>query len=899
MAKNWFTNLLVGDHRRVAEIALANGRVDEALEAYTKGGHYLEGARVAAEHGRGSRVIELYIKAVLGKEADTVGDASAKQAGELLAASGEYRDAIALFEAAQEWKLAADMALKISQPAKAARLYEKAGLWAPAATNYERVNLPSDALRMLDKEVQRLAQEKLQDAAQLERTRVAQLRRAELMIKLGRILEAAQLYRAQGLHAKAAPIYAQAGHDKEAAEAYLAGDMPEQALRYVEKHPSFDPRLAADIYRRNGRHREAANLLVRLGSLREAAEQYEAASDWARAAEQWEKSREPLRAAGAYRRASRLRDAARCFDAAGSPLIAAEAYAEAGDFVAAGEAFARGGAPYQAATQFLRAGRKTEASRALQRVTPSAGEFERATFELVPLLLEEGLFEPALRRLEMLPAESKRQVDRLYWEARVLEAQGRSGDAEFRYQKLLALDREHRDVTLRLTEVQRVLSLTRGVATVGPGTTGYMPSGTGYMPSGGYAPTGLMPSGPPTGGSPFTLPAAPAPTMGLRATPRLDELPIGYRLVERYEILAELGQGGMGKVYKALDHDLEEVVAIKTTLRSGGDRGASEEERLRREVQICRKITHPNVVRVYDFGRVPDGLFVTMEFIDGTTLEAMIEGPEGAPPPVLPLSRIRWLLAETAAGLRAAHALEVVHRDLKPGNLIVTDTRLKILDFGIARMVGADVNRLTSVGFSIGTPMYMSPEQVRGLELDARSDLYSLGIIAYRLLSGTEPFVGEAAATIALAHLQKSPPDLEGSRPGLPAAWHAFVGRLLAKKPAERFQSADEVLDGLGLLPDEASTRPLIPTTPPAGPVVMAATAPLETPPESRLAPSDHATQEAAFATDDRPSAVAATEAVATLNEPTAKAAETPQPPARLPDQGRAPGRQHKKKKRR
>jgi|CXWL01.1.fsa_nt_gi serine/threonine-protein kinase len=796
MAKNWLTALVTGDQRRLAELAIAEGKIDAAVEALTKGGFYMDAARLAEEHGKRAKAVELYIKAVLGKDAGDVADGGAKQAGELLVASGQYKDAVALFEAAQAWKQAADIALKINQPARAAKFYEKAGLWAPAATNFERVSLPADALRMHEKESLRLAAEKVKDANLLERIRITDLKRAELMAKVGRNAEAAALYKTHGQIAKAAGLLSSAGQPKEAAEAYLAAGLPEQALKILEKSPTMEPRLAAEIYKRNGRHREAAQFLATLGRSREAAEAYESAGDFAKAAELWERAHEQIRAATAYKRANKLRDAGRCFDAAGSPLVAAEAYASAGDHLAAADAYVKGGAPYQAASCFLRVGRKQDASRALQQVTPADPAFERATLDLVPLLMEEGFLEPALHRLRMMPNEPKGGptvlADRWYWEGRVLEAQHRGGEAEVCYQKILALNREHRDVAKRLADLHRA-GLATGAVTAGTVVTGPRPgAGSGEPPA-------------PTGAGNLAQTEAQVPRAHLRPTgPRLNELPNGHLLVDRYEILGELGQGGMGKVYKAHDRELDDVVAIKTMLRST-DPGGSDEERLLREVQICRKITHPNVVRVFDLGRQPDGIFVTLEYIDGPTLEALIKRRSG---PSLSLGKIKWILSETASGLREAHSLQVVHRDLKPSNLILTENRLKILDFGIARMAGSDT-RLTRTGFAVGTPLYMSPEQVRGSELDGRSDLYSLGIIAYRLLAGREPFIAEAATSIALMHLQQPPPDLEAFRPGLPTPWKDFVSRILAKDVAARFQSADEVLRAIPELPQEATTQPV------------------------------------------------------------------------------------------
>jgi serine/threonine-protein kinase len=270
----------------------------------------------------------------------------------------------------------------------------------------------------------------------------------------------------------------------------------------------------------------------------------------------------------------------------------------------------------------------------------------------------------------------------------------------------------------------------------------------------------------------------------------------GQRLAGRYDILGRLGRGGMGQVYKAYDVELDETVAIKTLLRPSDD-GGPEEARLLREVQICRRISHPNVVRVYDLGRFPGGLFVTMEYLEGRSLDRMID-PESP----MPFGRVRAILAEIAEGLGEAHALGVVHRDLKPANVMVTPTRVKILDFGIARL-GSDP-RMTQAGFVLGSPSYMSPDQLQGLDLDGRSDLYSLGVLAFTLLAGREPFESLEPTVLALKHLQEAPPDIRGLRPETPDAWVALLDRLLAKSREDRFQSAGEVLDALRELPEDA-----------------------------------------------------------------------------------------------
>ena len=271
----------------------------------------------------------------------------------------------------------------------------------------------------------------------------------------------------------------------------------------------------------------------------------------------------------------------------------------------------------------------------------------------------------------------------------------------------------------------------------------------------------------------------------------------GQILADRYEILGELGRGGMSRVYKARDRAFpDEEVAIKTLLTPALGR-SDDEERLMREVQICRKISHPNVVRVHDYGRFPGGIFVTMELLDGPGLDTMIERKKP-----LAIARVREILKGIAAALSEAHRLKIIHRDLKPSNVILVDERVKVLDFGIARMGDSSAANLTRTGEVVGSPMFMAPEQIQGQPLAGTCDLYALGVIAFTLLTGREPFLADTTTAIVMKHLHEPPPDARGLRPELPQEWVDLLAKLLAKKPTERYQSADELIGVLYQLPD-------------------------------------------------------------------------------------------------
>lgn len=270
---------------------------------------------------------------------------------------------------------------------------------------------------------------------------------------------------------------------------------------------------------------------------------------------------------------------------------------------------------------------------------------------------------------------------------------------------------------------------------------------------------------------------------------------VGQILSNRYEILGEIGRGGMSRVYKARDQDLGGEVAIKSVISPALGR-TEDEERLFREVQISRRITHSNVVRVHDMGRFPGGIFIIMELLEGPGLDEVIS--QEAP---LSLERTQNMILEIASALSEAHRLQIVHRDLKPGNVILVGGRAKVLDFGIARVSDDSNIHLTRTGEVIGSPLYMAPEQIQGLELDGRCDLYALGVMTFTMLTGREPFVGANPTEVVMQHLNDPPPDIRQSRPDLPDGWLDMLHTLMAKKPDDRYADADALLEVARQLP--------------------------------------------------------------------------------------------------
>ena len=249
--------------------------------------------------------------------------------------------------------------------------------------------------------------------------------------------------------------------------------------------------------------------------------------------------------------------------------------------------------------------------------------------------------------------------------------------------------------------------------------------------------------------------------------------------------MRKLGAGGMANVYLAEDQELGRRVAIKIL----NDRHAGDEqfvERFRREAKNAASLSHPNIVSIYDRGEAEGTYYIAMEYLAGKSLKELIL--ERGPAPVsVAIDYARQILA----ALRFAHRNGIVHRDIKPHNVLVdSEGHAKVTDFGIAR---AGASQMTEEGSIIGTAQYLSPEQARGTSVDQTSDLYSLGIVLYEMLTGAVPFTGDSPVEIAMKHLSATPPSVSAKRPDVPKALDQVVLRALAKEPAARYQSAEEM----------------------------------------------------------------------------------------------------------
>lgn len=269
----------------------------------------------------------------------------------------------------------------------------------------------------------------------------------------------------------------------------------------------------------------------------------------------------------------------------------------------------------------------------------------------------------------------------------------------------------------------------------------------------------------------------------------------GMMFGNRFEILGKLGQGGMGVVYKARDLDLDDLVALKT-LRGEALRDPTLLSRLKSELKLARRITHPNVLRTFDFGEIDSTPFISMEYIRGLTLRYLLKRAGR-----LPYSAGLRLARQLCSGLDAAHQVGVLHRDIKPENVIVEERgNAKLMDFGIARPIVRDQPGETQPGMFIGTPTYSSPEQLAGQEPDQRADIYSVGIVLCELFTGKLPVSGANTVELAMAHMHNPPQAPSELWPEIPQVLEEIILKCLEKQPDDRYSTAGDLTQALSQL---------------------------------------------------------------------------------------------------
>jgi len=737
-----------GDLRGAAELYLRAGQKRRALGAFTRAHAWTEAARASLELGRDQEAAELLRKA---------GGLHIQEAARLFARCGDQDAARSCYQSLARWLMTSD------KVAEAIGAWMRAGEPARAA-----------AAAMLALEQGRLQNtgpelEAARRAAEVTRQHRLKARLAEAQ---GDWKTAARAWSLQGDHKRAAECLGRAGDLLGAAAALDSAGDAEGAVRLRLKElnglfarlrvPAGEPQPGTQTLKRAtatiasqllprlerlGLDEEYVELLARLERIDEAVEwlvrreRRSEAAELATKAQRWELAGPLLERLGRWGEASdvwelsgKLADAARCAEHAGEDERALNLYRRIGDRVAEARCLARVGRLQEALTELHRAGRLAVAAELLRDHPGPVPDIPDVILDLAAALREDGRLSEAIACLQRAVIGVALHPGRLQAATALARLFLEAGDvvaAQGQLRRVLDFDYAYAPAHDLQREVSQLVS-TKGPAATRPPATAAMADGVAAEDEG-----------------------------------------------ERYEILTELGRGGMGVVYQARDKRLERVVAVKV-LRATA---APEVEQLRREAKAAATLNHPAIVTVYDFEKGLGGYLIAMELVRGDPLDLLLRtSPERV------RANLLAIVVRLADAVAFAHEHHVIHRDLKPGNILLTvENEVKIFDFGIAARLDSDGEDSHGV---CGTPFYMSPEQIRGEPPTPASDIYSLGATFFHLATGRPPFT---RGNVIEAHLSSPPPDPSELVPGLPQGLGEVIVRCLAKEPGDRFHSARDL----------------------------------------------------------------------------------------------------------
>lgn len=589
-------------------------------------------------------------------------------------------------------------------------------------------------------------------------------RAARLLAKHDDELKAAEVLESAGLHVDASRQFLTLGMREQAIDALMRAEQPQEAARLCEEIEEF--KLAGRLYRQAGDWDQAVRAFERAHQWQQAAETAREIPDWSKVGEMYARAGEHLLSAQAYLEARKPDDAIKslCYIKSRDPWyaeavpVAVDALEIKGDMSFNAERFLH---------PFLAAPLTDPGMELVYRLAGvyEGGEFWETAEEHYDALLQRdaGYRDCAQRKKRMALLQK---------------------DSAAVYKHVLKEDFGYQETTERLDHKRQAPSQQlEGDLDEFPELPGAKSERTtdGRPTVSG---TDLLATTPDDAGE--TRTGAPQAS--------IMQLQSGARLGERYELIDRIGSGGRGAVFRARDLELDEVVAIKVIHPT--DVTEDSLAWFRQEIKLARKLTHPNVIRLYDINEVGGLRFITMEYLEGEDLDELIARAGNAVPFHL---GIRYM-KQTASALAAAHQIGIIHRDIKPPNLFVVDgDTIKVLDFGIAKLM--DVKGLSRTGLAYGTPQYMSPEQIRGAgDLDTRTDLYSLGCVMFNLFTGELVFDADETFALMLSHVNQPPPRPREFRPDIPSDLEAVILRLLEKDPADRYQTCEGLLRALEAL---------------------------------------------------------------------------------------------------
>ena len=726
-----------GNYRLAGDIAYQLGRYLESAEYYLKGNHLLGAGKGFYRAGKLKEAGEIFQR--LGE---------LKRSAELFERAGDYASAGEIYFQLGDFIKAGELFEKSGNKRKAGEAYLKAGLYRRASELFlssGEYELAGEAIKKAMEDIEKKLQGEL-DPAELSFYRALAQRGGEAFLKAGKIEQAVELENRAHLFKLSAQILEQAGKLKEASEQYRkAGELLESArcleILGDEKSASH---LRAEYYLSQGKQKEAieelekaedwtkvAELWEQLGNLSASAQAWEKAGEYIKAGEIWEKLEDWARAGESYEKAGEYKKAGECFEKAGNPARAGELYEKSGDY-------------YRAGLSLYQRGLLDRAIKALQRVEKTSPEYRKACSLLGKIFEEKGMLNLARESLRMAvegEETSRSTLEDFYELATLNERLGDFEEAMEIYEKILLVDIDYKDVNSRLNRLRQQKTVIDSRSTT----------------------------------------SSQEETQTLREVPSISvEKPV------RYEIIEEIGRGGMGIVYKARDTILDRIVAYKVLPSNLKDHPAALRNFFR-EAKSAARLNHPNIVTVYDAGEEAGNYYIAMEYIEGETIKQILNR-EGK----LPVKAVVLIVGQVCRALDYAHKRKVVHRDIKSSNIMWTkDRQVKLMDFGLAKVL-EEVKGYQTI--ASGTPYYMSPEQALGKEIDHRTDIYSLGVTMFEMVTGELPFKSGDAV---YHHIHTPPPEAKSLLPDLDDELNRIILKCMQKDPNERFQSAQELLEAL------------------------------------------------------------------------------------------------------
>ncbi len=715
-----------------ADMLWSGKQFDKAADYFLEGELFIRAAEIRHDQNRFIESAELYLK---GGQLESAGAIYAQQeawgpAADCYFQIGGLSVAAEMYDKAGDYQKAADCYAKVEFYRHAASAYVKVKDWAKAADclahvfRDENPKAKNDSKKLA--ELQKIARQ----AGKLYH-RAKQPEAAKDILEQGECwIEAAQLALSLEKFAEAADYFRNAGDLERAAESLKQLGEDEAAARILGEFHRDRGELkeAAAQMEEAGDFAEAGDIYRQLESYGEAGNCYRRQGDHATAAEMFSALGDRGQAADCFEKAGRFAEAAECYALAGSSDKEAELLDKAGEHLRSGEVYHREGFD-------------DEAIKVLQKVQPDGEGFATASALLGDIFRSRGQLSLAVKKLRQSVGDEgigRGNLPVHYALATILEDNEQHAEAVEIYEKIMALDYHYQDVE------QRLIRSREFVRNDTPLSESALNTGTGTET--GRTVTASSQSG-------------------------------------RYQVVGELGRGGMGIVYRAKDTMLDRLVAFKV-LPDSFKENPQALANFMREAKAAAKLNHPNIVTVYDTGEQDGRYYIAMEYVDGTTLKEILRRRG-----VISPAGIFHVLVQICEALAYAHENKVVHRDIKSANAMWTrDKKAKIMDFGLAKVVEEVRNHTTVVA---GTPYYMSPEQTLGKNIDHRTDIYSLGVTTFEMATGTVPF---KEGNIPYHHVHTPAPDIRELRPELPVGLATIVNRCLAKDPARRYQSTREIL---------------------------------------------------------------------------------------------------------